>query len=194
MRHLSFLTLVSLISFTAVAHTRTDPPPIHELALAQEVPAEALDAGVTVTLSADPSIVDIGQVARLASELDKTGVAGILSLIAASVILVARLLTRFGSKLPGAVGVWLATPTATWILPQVLSIAGALLTALASGQPVTLTLILGALGIGLMGGGVGAAGAKEAQIKKADAAGELAAAGVNSKAGTVSVLAKGPPA
>ena len=185
MRHFACLVIVSLLSFTAAAHTRTEPPPIHELALAQD--AVAPDAGHELVASPN-------QMAITATAVDGSGLAGTLVVLFGAIIAITKLLRDVGQKLPGKVGEWFATPFATWLIPMVLSISGALVTTLTSGQPVTFMLIVGALLLGASGGGIGAAGAKEAQIKKADAAGELAAAGVTTKADTVSVFRKGPPA
>ncbi len=148
---------------------------------------DAADAGVDVL------VTDLSTVAHAATTAGNGGVTGTALLIVASLVLVTRLLTKFGKLLPGAVGLWFATPIATWILPMVLSVGGALITALGSGQAVSVGLIMGAVLAALGAGGFGSVPAKLQQINKAETAGQLAAAGVTSKAEVVSVLAKGPP-
>lgn len=144
--------------------------------------AQATDAGV------DPLLSDLSTVAQTATAASHNGVAGVLAVIVASLVLVTRLATRFGSKLPGKVGEWFATPVATWVIPLVLSTLGALLTALTSGQPLSLGLFVGAIMAGLAGGGFGSVPAKLEQLKKADAAGADAAAKVTDTASAADVF------
>jgi hypothetical protein len=146
--------------------------------------AQTLDGGT------DPLLSDLTTVAQTATAASHNGVAGVLAVIVASLVLVTRLATRFGSKLPGKVGEWFATPVATWVIPLVLSTLGALLTALTSGQPLSLGLFVGAIMAGLAGGGFGSVPAfiKQEQLAKADAAGADAAAKVTDTASAADVM------
>lgn len=148
--------------------------------------AQTLDGGT------DPLLSDLSTVAQTATAASHNGVAGVLAVIVASLVLVTRLATRFGSKLPGKVGEWFATPIATWVIPLVLSTLGALLTALTSGQPLSLGLFVGAIMAGLAGGGFGSVPAKLEQMKKADAAGASAAATVTDTASAAETFRRGP--
>lgn len=135
------------------------------------------DAGVTIIVSnvaaADAApgvtpetVVHIGSdvVNGVVDLFHVAGAGKIAMLIIGILMLVCRLTLRYGKLLPGKVGEWLGAPIATWILPLVLSVGGALTSALAiQGAKFTLDVFIGALVIGLGAGGVGSVGAHKAQ-------------------------------
>lgn len=157
------------------------------LAISLSLPAfaQALDGGT------DPLLSDLSTVVQTATDAGHNGVAGVAAAIFAALVFLTRVLIRFGKMLPGAVGAWFATPVATWVLPLVLSFCGALLTALTSGQPVSLGLIVGAAFAGLAAGGIGSVPAKMEQerIKREAAA---VASAVDTKQEALSLFEKGP--
>ena len=104
------------------------------LALAQEV----------VPPVVDPLLSDISELVQHA-KLGRTMLA-----ILAGVILVVRLVLRFGSKIPGAVGLWLGGPVAAIALPAAIGIIGGIITTVSKG---------GAWYDGLIGGIIIAVGA-----------------------------------
>lgn len=148
--------------------------------------AQAPDGGV------DPLLSDLTTVVQTANDAGHKGVAGVAAAIIAGLVLLTRLLVRFGKMLPAKVGAWFASPVATWVLPLVLSTLGALLTALTSGQPVDFGLIASAVFAGLAAGGFGSVPAKMEQLKKAEEAGVAASASVDTKAKAVAAMEKGP--
>lgn len=148
--------------------------------------AQAPDGGT------DPLLADLSTVAQTGSNLGHSGVLGTLAFIVASLAFLTSLARRFGKLLPGAVGAWFASPVATWVLPMVGAVFGALLTSLTSGQPLSLGLIMGAIGTGLMAGGFGSVPAKMEQLARADAAGADAAAKVTDTASAAETFRKGP--
>lgn len=111
--------------------------------------------------------------------------------VVAGLILLSQLVLRFGRRLPGDVGKALASPLALWLVPQALSILGAMGTMLATGAAFNVDLLIGAVLLGLAGGGIGA---KAAQTATAEAVGADAAAKTDTKAEAVAALEKGPPA
>ena len=150
--------------------------------------AQTLDGGT------DPLLSDLTTVVQTANDAGRKGVAGVAAAIFAALVFLTRVLIRFGKMLPGVVGAWFATPVATWVLPLVLSVCGALLTALTSGQPVSLGLIVGAAFAGLAAGGIGSVPAfiKQEQLAKADAAGADAASKVTDAASAAETFRRGP--
>lgn len=140
----------------------------------------------------DPLLSDLTTVVQTANDAGRKGVAGVAAAIVAGLVLLTRVLVRFGKLLPGKVGAWFITPVATWVLPMVLSVSGALLTALTSGQPVDFGLIAMAVLGALAAGGFGSVPAKMEQLAKADAAGADAAAKVTDAASAAETFRKGP--
>jgi hypothetical protein len=129
-------------------------------AFAQEVAAPPAPLFTTD----DASVVTSGL-----SSLLKDAKSGRIALaVVSGIILVTQLVLRFGARVPGKVGEALRSPWAKWILPQVLSVAGAIGTSLGLGQPLSVDLVLSAVLLGLAGGGLGP--------KSAQAAEEVAAA------------------
>jgi hypothetical protein len=154
--------------------------------------AFAQDGGVTAPapiVSADDVTTITGMVRDLIGHAKEGRIA--LAVVAVLVLL-STVLLRFGKRLPGKVGEALASPTATWIVPQVLSVLGALGASLATGAAFSVDLLIGAVLIGLAGGGFGA---KQAALVQAADAGDKAAAdtAAKSKADVVAGLEKGPP-
>lgn len=93
---------------------------------------------------ADPLLSDLSELVQHA-KLGRTVLA-----ILAGVILVVRLVLRFGSRIPGAVGAWLGGPVAALVLPAVIGVLGGIITTVANG---------GAWYDGLIGGIIIAVGA-----------------------------------
>lgn len=107
--------------------------------------------------------------------------------VVAFLLVLSRMLVRFGKRLPGKAGEWMAHPVAAWALPVALSVLGALFTALAAGAQVTLGLLLGAVLAGMAAAGTGA---KQAVIEQAVRKGEVARAAVTDKASAIAALQK----
>lgn len=146
--------------------------------------AQTLDGGT------DPLLSDLTTVVQTANDASHKGVVGWAAFIFAALVLVTRLLTRFGQKLPGKVGAWFGSPVATWVLPLVLSVLGALVTALTSGQTISIGYLMMSVVMALAAGGWGSVPAfiKQEQLKKADAAGAGAAAKVTDTASAADVF------
>lgn len=139
----------------------------------------------------DAVAADAGFVLPMISDLIGHAKAGRYALaVVAGLILLSQLVLRFGSKIPGKVGEVLGGSWAKWLVPQVLSVLGAMLTLLATGAPFSLDVLIGAALLGLAGGGIGA---KHAQIAAATQAGTSAATAVDTKADAVATLQNGPP-
>jgi hypothetical protein len=120
---------------------------------------------------ADPLLSDLSELVQHA-KLGRTVLA-----ILAGVILVVRLVLRFGSRIPGAVGAWLGGPVAALVLPAVIGVLGGIITTVANG---------GAWYDGLIGGIIIAVGAWLP-------AGKPVASEVNTSADAAAVLRqKGP--
>lgn len=100
------------------------------------------------------------------------------------------LLRKFGSKLPGALGVAFGSPIASWVLPVVFSFCAALGDSLSAGRPITLNTVLGALLVGLGAAGAFAKAMGAAKVAAAEAAGAAAAAAPTSKADKLDSLTK----
>lgn len=166
-RHFAVIALLALVSFPAFAQS---------------------DGGV------DPLLSDLTTVVQTANDAGRKGVAGVAAAIVAGLVLLTRVLVRFGKLLPGKVGAWFLSPVATWVLPMALSVSGALLTALTSGQPVDFGLIAMAVLGALAAGGFGSVPAfiKQEQLAKADAAGADAAAKVTDAASAAETFRRGP--
>lgn len=133
----------------------------------------------------DPT-ADLATFARLLLEAVQSGRWGIVaSLVVVGLVF---LLRTYGAKLWPALGGKVAPP----VLAIVGSVAGAILTALVAGQPITAGLVLQALLVGF--GGIGVFSAQK-NILQARAAGKAAAAAVLTPAQAQSVLeraSKGP--
>lgn len=97
-------------------------------------------------------------------------------------------LRRFGKQLVPALAGFLDHPIVAWALPSTASILGAVVTALVAGTPVSVGLVLSAVITGLTANGL-FNGLK--QVQEAKAAGQAAAANVDTKAEALNVL-KGP--
>jgi hypothetical protein len=110
---------------------------------------------------------------------------GPAAVVVAVLLVLSRLAMHYGSKLPGKLGLALASPVASWALPVVLGVLGALGTALATGAPLSLGLVLGAVLAGMAAGGTGN---KAAVLAKAVEKGEVAAAAVDSKTAAIIAL------
>jgi hypothetical protein len=81
-----------------------------------------------------------------------------------ALFLLSKLAIWGGKKLPGAVGAWFATPLATWLVPQAVSVLGGALSVLAvPGASMSVDTILSAIIVGLTVGGHGAVNAAKAQ-------------------------------
>lgn len=145
------------------------------LSLSQDVLTNA-PATVANAPSVDPLLSDIAELVQHA-KLGRTVLA-----ILAGVILVVRLVLRFGSRIPGAVGVWLGGPVAAIILPAAIGLLGGIITTVANG---------GAWYDGLIGGLIIAFGA---WLPVKPVAPPVAAPPepVNTSADAVNVFRKGP--
>lgn len=154
------------------------------------MPAEHItgDAGPVPTPPPAP-VGDAAFVVQGAAELLSHAKAGRWALLViVSIMFLARLAMRFGRRIEKLRPV-LDSPWATWLVPMVISILGTLVATLSMGTPLSVDIVLGAIVVGLGGGGVGA---KEAQIARAEAAGEKAAAAVDTREKVAATLAKGP--
>lgn len=157
-------------------------------AFAQVEPLVASDATQPVITATTPVPDEVGAAVHEmlgAAHAGKPALAVVGLLILLSVIV-----RKFGSKIPGKVGLWLASPTATWVLPMVASVLGMLFSSLKTGATVSIDLLISAVLLGLAGGGVGAGAAA---TKKAEADGKAAAdAAVPDKEAALKVLGNGP--
>lgn len=114
-------------------------------------------------------------------------VVGAFAVVVAILLGLSRLLQRFGKKLPGKAGELATHPVVAWVLPILLSVLGALFTALAAGAPVTVGLVVGAVLAGMAAAGTGN---KQQVLDHAVAKGEVARASVTDKAAALEALAK----
>ena len=132
--------------------------------------------------AADPILVGLGELVQHA-KLGRTVLA-----ILAGVVVVVRLVLRFGRLIPGAVGAWLGSSTAAWVLPGVIGVIGGVSTTVAKG---------GAWYDGLIGGILVAVGAwlpvPQAPPPTPSPAADAAAAGVTASSDAAAVFrGKGP--
>lgn len=132
--------------------------------------------------AADPLLVGLGELVQHA-KLGRTVLA-----ILAGVVLVVRLVLRFGRLIPGAVGAWLGGTTAAWVLPAVIGIVGGISTTVANG---------GAWYDGLIGGILVAFGAwlpvGQPPAPTPSPAAEAAAGGVTTSSDAAAIFrGKGP--
>lgn len=147
------------------------------LSLSQDVLTNAPATVSNTPPVVDPLLSDIAELVKHA-KLGRTVLA-----ILAGVILVVRLVLRFGSKIPGAVGVWLGGPVAAIILPAVIGLLGGVITTVANG---------GAWYDGLIGGIIIAIGAWLPVKPVAPPVVAPPAEPVNTSADAVNVFRKGP--
>ena len=131
---------------------------------------------------AAPPGEDLGHLASTLIGAIQSGNWGIV--VAAALVLLVSLVRRFGSKVP-FLQKPLAHPVVLWALPTVGSVAGAILTALASGTPLTVGLVLTAIMQGLAAVGL-YVGAKK--VGEARDAGNTAATAVDDKAAALKAL------
>lgn len=103
-----------------------------------------------------PTDVDQAQVQDLLTALlhAPSGPVRAAFYVVVGLMLATLVLRHFGSKLPGVIGAALASPIASWVIPLVFSIAGAIGASLARGVPLSPDTILGALIVALGSGGV----------------------------------------
>ena len=125
---------------------------------------------------------DLGHLASTLIGAIQSGNWGIV--VAAALVLLVSLVRRFGSKVP-FLQKPLSHPVVLWALPTVGSVAGAILTALASGTPLTVGLVLTAIMQGLAAVGL-YVGAKK--VGEARDAGNAAAGADADKAAALEVL------
>lgn len=145
------------------------------LTLAQDVLTNSPTAVANTPPVADPLLSDISELVQHA-KLGRTVLA-----ILAGVILVVRLVLRFGSRIPGAVGAWLGGPVAAIALPAVIGLLGGIITTVANG---------GAWYDGLVGGIIIAVGAWLPVAKPVQPVAQAPA--VNTAADAVDIFRKGP--
>lgn len=134
--------------------------------------------------AADPLLVGLAELVQHA-KLGRTVLA-----ILAGVVLVVRLVLRFGRLIPGAVGAWLGGSSAAWVLPAVIGIVGGISTTVANG---------GAWYDGLIGGILVAVGAwlpvgqPQPPAPAPSPAAEAAAGGVTTSSDAAAIFrGKGP--
>lgn len=153
--------------------------------------AFAQDGGAQFVAGATAPVPPPDEFAQTIAQLFAAAGSGQIALaVAVGLMLLTRLVLKFGSRIPGKVGEWLLTPTATWVLPMALSILGAVVTTLAvPGAQFSIPVLLSAVLIGLAGGGQGASAAAEAKIK-ADAAANSQK--ITTPEMAVAVINKGP--
>lgn len=155
------------------------------LALAQDIPVDPAPVAPIITGQ------DVTALTPMVLDLIGHAKEGRVALaVVALLILLSQFVLRFGQRIPGAVGQALGSTWAKWLVPQVLSILGALGAALATGAAFSLDLVIGAVLLGLAGGGIGS---KAAQVASAEDKGKEAAEKVDTKAEVVATLEKGPP-
>lgn len=115
------------------------------------------------------------------------GPAGVGLAVAAGVLVLVQVLRAFGGRIHPALG----SGRAAAILALVLPVVGAIVTALAAGQPLTIALILNGLLAGLTASGLFSA--SRAVVARAEAKGDLAVVRETSgKAAQAAVLAASP--
>lgn len=147
------------------------------LSLSQDVLTNAPATVANAPPVVDPLLSDIAELVQHA-KLGRTVLA-----ILAGVILVVRLVLRFGSRIPGAVGAWLGGPVAAIILPAAIGLLGGIITTVANG---------GAWYDGLIGGLIIAFGAWLPVKPVAPPVAAPPAEPVNTSADAVNVFRKGP--
>lgn len=145
-----------------------------------ELPPVAADPAHPVATEVLNDIAPLLQVAQ-------GKVVGAFAIVVAILLVLSRLLVRFGKRLPGKLGELATHPVVSWVLPPVLSVCGALFTALAAGAPVTVGLVVGAVLAGMTAAGTGN---REAVLEHAVKKGEVARASVTDKAAALEALAK----
>jgi hypothetical protein len=111
------MSLVHRIRHLQVAAVLTALLLLPFVAFAQEAAAPA----------ADPILAGLGELVQHA-KLGRTVLA-----ILAGVIVVVRLVLRFGRLVPGAVGAWLGSSMAAWVLPAIIGVIGGVSTTVANG-------------------------------------------------------------
>lgn len=109
--------------------------------------------------------IDISEISALVSQLLGLVSGGKLVMgLALGLLFTTKAFLKFGPRLPGKFGEWFLSPLASWLIPIVTSVIGALLTALGSSTGVTLDLVLAALIPGLVVGGMAKPMTKEQAI------------------------------
>jgi MFS family permease len=144
--------------------------------------AQGIDAGVLEPTPVDAVLAPAAQSAQ--HFINGNILAGLFTLALA----LGQALKFFGSKLPGKVGEAFASPIALWVLPMVVAILGSIVTALATGQPFTLALLLTAVASGF---GAGGTFSRATIIADAVKKGEVAAVKVATPEAAVDALSKG---
>ncbi len=158
---------------------------IQGFVLAQDVAQPQLDPALSDLFSSGANLIAAAKSGKYAL------------FFALVVMVLSKLVVKFGGKIPtpaptsklfglvSTVQGWLKSPTISlWLIPTAGSVAGMFVTALAAGQPITFALVEQAVLIGLAGSGWGK------QKADAEAAGDVAAATVVSKATAVADLRK----